>query len=184
MALTPKQEAFINEYLKSWNATDAARLAGYAFPNVEGSRLLVNPSIKAKIQARLTELKMGADEVLSRLTTIARGGLSEFLDFAVPGLPMFDFEKAEKANKLGLLKKYKVTKQGVEIEIHDSLKALELLGRHHGLFNDKIEINWRKELEAMNENASEVFEQLIREIATTEPPSPTPDIARGDSEIP
>lgn len=29
---------------------------------------------------------------------------------------------------------------GVEIKLHDKIKALELLGRHIGMFNDKIEV--------------------------------------------
>lgn len=79
--LTRKQEAFVLTYLACWNATEAARQAGYAFPNVEGPKNLVNPSIVARIQERLTELKMDADEVLERLAAHARGSLADVVTF-------------------------------------------------------------------------------------------------------
>ncbi len=41
--------------------------------------MLANASILEAIQARLTELKMSADEVLTRLTAQARGSLEDFL---------------------------------------------------------------------------------------------------------
>lgn len=34
----------------------------------------------------------------------------------------------------------KQSANGVEIKLHDKIKALELLGRHIGMFNDKLEV--------------------------------------------
>ena len=84
MPLTPKQQAFVNEYLTSHNATQAAIQAGYSQRSAysQGQRLLK----KAEIAQRLEELKtkaetdavMTATEVLERLSMIARGeGLTE-----------------------------------------------------------------------------------------------------------
>ena len=38
--LNPKQRRFLDEYLISFNATDAARKAGYAHPDRQGPRML------------------------------------------------------------------------------------------------------------------------------------------------
>lgn len=48
--LTPKQKIFCIEYVKCHNATEAARIVGYAQPNVQGPRLLVNVSIQDEIK--------------------------------------------------------------------------------------------------------------------------------------
>jgi len=78
-ALSTKQLAFIEHYLNCWSETEAARRAGYADPNRNAHRLMVNNGIKEAIAARLAELKMGADEVLTRLAAHARGSLEDFL---------------------------------------------------------------------------------------------------------
>lgn len=48
--LSEKQEAFVAAFIKDFNGTKAAEIAGYAFPAVEASRLLTNPKIKKRIQ--------------------------------------------------------------------------------------------------------------------------------------
>ena len=58
MSLTPKQEAFVAEYLVDLNATAAAERAGYEHPNKQGPRMLVNVGIAkaiASAQARRSE---------------------------------------------------------------------------------------------------------------------------------
>ncbi len=55
------------------------KLAGYAHPNKQGPRLLVNVGIRDAIEKRLNDVAMGANEVLTRLGGHARGDLSEFV---------------------------------------------------------------------------------------------------------
>lgn len=48
---------------------------------------------------------------------------------------------------------------------HVSLRALELLGKHHRLFTDRVEASsWRREVEKAGIPASELFEELIKTI--------------------
>jgi phage terminase small subunit len=81
MALSTKQQAFIEHYLTLWNGYRAAIAAGYSETSArhQASRMLSNDNIQAAIQERLAELKMGADEVLARLTAQARGSMGDFL---------------------------------------------------------------------------------------------------------
>lgn len=55
--LTPKQALFVSEYLKTGNATEAVKRAGYACKSdkvagVQGVRLLGNASVSRAIEAR------------------------------------------------------------------------------------------------------------------------------------
>lgn len=142
--MNDKQQVFVNEYLKCWNASEAARRAGYnGKSNVVGPRLLANVSIKAEITARIEELKMSADEVLIRLGDMARADMRDFIkpfEVGEKTIVMVDLGKALEEGKTHLIKKLKYNAQGgLEIELHDSQAALEKLGRHHGLFTDKVE---------------------------------------------
>ena len=50
--LTLRQERFVLEYIASGNATEAARLAGYANPNMHSARMIANDRIGRHIQER------------------------------------------------------------------------------------------------------------------------------------
>lgn len=144
MALTGKQQTFIAEYLRTWNASEAARLAGYseASARVIGHENLTKPDIKAEIQRRVSDRAMSADEVLVRLAEQARGSMDDFVSFRDGvKLPLLDLEKAHKAGKFALVKKLKYTDQGgVEFELYDAQAALVQLGKAHKLFTDRQEV--------------------------------------------
>lgn len=139
MALTNKQQLFIEHYLTCLNAAEAARRAGYSAKSAYaiGSENLTKPEIATAIEARLKEVAMSADEVLRRLADQARATLEDFISEGEEG-PDVDLEKARAAGKMHLLKKFKVDKDGaISIELHDPQAALVHLGRYHALFVDK-----------------------------------------------
>lgn len=78
--LTPKQKVFINEYLKSFNATDAAIKAGYSPKTAYsiGSENLRKPEIKQAIREIIDPLIMGEPEVLIGVTQQARADIGSF----------------------------------------------------------------------------------------------------------
>ena len=69
--MTPKQQTFVLEYLKDLNATRAADRAGYAHPNVQGTQLLSNQTVRIAVQqeldARADRLRIDADWVVAQL---------------------------------------------------------------------------------------------------------------------
>ena len=71
MALTPKQTAFVNEYVVCRNGAEAARRAQYAVPSarVKASQLLTLVNIQAAIKSKEEELAMKLD--LDRDTVMA-----------------------------------------------------------------------------------------------------------------
>jgi len=127
---------------RRFNGRQAARAAGYSEKrlDVEPSELLKHPEIAALIKERLAETAMGAHEVQQRLAEIARGEYADFIETDPSGyIVRFDFAAAKKAGKLHLVKKFEATEGGYKVEYHDPLKALQMLGKAHGLFTDKVE---------------------------------------------
>lgn len=152
MALNAKQQLFLSEYLKCFNATKAAKAAGYSEQTAysQGHRLLKVAEIDEALRARLDEAAMSAREVLYHLADIGRGDMDDLVDAS--GNP--DMEQARASGKTRLIKKIKqrsivtADKDGqgsdvheTEIEVHDRLRALELIGKYHKLFTDKQEIS-------------------------------------------
>ncbi|MCT3069064.1 terminase small subunit [Leuconostoc citreum] len=88
MKLTPKQQKFADEYIKSGNATESARLSGYKQPHVQGSQNLEKLSVKTYIDERMAEIKskrvMGYTEAVELLTSIARGEEKETVVVSTP----------------------------------------------------------------------------------------------------
>lgn len=81
--LTPKQQKFADEYIKSGNAYQAAIEAGYSrnYAKAQSSKLLENVGIKSYIDEQMAEIAskriMDATEAVELLTSIARGETKE-----------------------------------------------------------------------------------------------------------
>lgn len=137
MALTPKQQVFVEEYLKHFNATKAAIDAGYSPKTAynSGWENVRKPEIAEAISQRLSESAMSADEVLMRLAEQARAEYSAYL------LPdgTVDLPRMLADGKGHLIKGVKETQYGKNIEFYDGQAALVHIGKHHKLFTDSVE---------------------------------------------
>ena len=143
---------FIEQYfICKLNGTEAAWIAydckDRAVAASIASEVLRKPEIRARVDARLAEFHMHANEVLSRMAFDARGTMEDFVD---PDSGVIDLRKAKAAHSLGLLKRYKnkfttyTSKDGdetetneVEIELYDGQAARRDLGKHLGLFIER-----------------------------------------------
>lgn len=127
--LTLKQQRFVDEYIISGNATQAAIKAGYSkkTANRIATENLSKPVIKTAIDKRNAEIQsektMNMQEVMELLASIARGETTEET----------------------------VTNKGDVIETatrnSDKLKALELIGKRFGAWTDKKEISGNLDIE-------------------------------------
>lgn len=88
--LTLKQRKFVEAYVgaANGNATKAAKQAGYSERSAHsvGHETLKKPEVREAIEARLAENTLGRNEVLSRLSDIARGSLDDFIGVGAPDL--------------------------------------------------------------------------------------------------
>ena len=84
---------------------------------------------------------MSADEVIHAIGEIGRASIEDLMDVDENGRLSFDFKRAQEQKKLHLIKSITPTAHGIKVEIHDRMKALELMGKHHKLFVDRSEIS-------------------------------------------
>ena len=88
-ALTPKQAAFVAEYLIDLNATQAATRAGYSAKTAyaAGERLLkhveVAAAIKAAMVARSERTEIKADRVITEAWSILTADPREFMEYRI-----------------------------------------------------------------------------------------------------
>ncbi len=148
--LTAKQKRFVEEYLIDLNATQAAIRAGYS-PNSArdiGSENLTKPHIRARIDEALAERSkrtgINADRVVRELARIAFVNAADVINFDTATLSENASEDDTAAIASVRVKTIPTDAgEGVEREIRmcDKLKALELLGKHLGMFNNDPESN-------------------------------------------
>jgi len=154
--LTDKQARFVAEYIVDLNARQAAIRAGYSLRGVNnGYRLLKNPTVAVAVDKALAErarrVGINQDMIIEELARLAlTGGAAG--DNAAAGLK----KPATRKERRGPAKapaKGGGTQPGVKMS--DKLKALELLGRHLGMFKDKAEVVVVADLAAMLQAARE-----------------------------
>lgn len=141
--LTDKQKRFVSEYLVDLNATAAAKRAGYSEKTAYsmGQRLLKNVEIQAAIQKRQERLQNKLDitqeKVLEELAAIAFANGTNFATITQNGCVLLTPTSELSENKKKAVASIKEGKSGVEVKLHDKVRALELLGKHLGVFDSK-----------------------------------------------
>jgi phage terminase small subunit len=139
--LSAQQARFVDAYLGHFNATAAAREAGYSEPHSSsGWRVLQSEGVQAEIQRRLDAAGDGnlqPPEIVARLAQQARGAHAAYL--RADG--SLDLDAVLKDGQGHLLKSLKVGKDGeLEVTFYSSQRALEILARVHGLFVERREL--------------------------------------------
>lgn len=147
--LSDRQLAFVTHYLDTWNASEAARRAGYrGDANTTGPRLLANVSVRAEIARRIEEQGVKSPEVLLRLTAIARGDMGSFFSVADDGTVHLDLAKAREAQQTGIIRRLHVTKDGgISIELYSAQDALVTLGKALGVLRENVRVEQIGELQ-------------------------------------
>ena len=150
--MTEKQKIFADEYLIDLNATRAYRVA---YPRVKkenvaavnGSKMLRNTKVAAYIQERMMErqqrTEVTQDRVVQELAAIAFAKTTDYveirnIDSATTVLIKATDKLSEKQCRA--IAGIKEGANGIEVKLNDKEKALELLGRHLGMWNDKLDI--------------------------------------------
>lgn len=145
--LNEKQKRFISEYIIDLNAKQAAIRAGYSpkTAEVQASRLLslvkVQTEITKAMEDREKRTGITQDRVLAELSAIAFAKATDYVEVDEDGFvkikPTAGLTDEQKSAIAGIKK----GANGIEIKLVDKTKALEMLSRHLGLFNDKLNVN-------------------------------------------
>lgn len=142
--LTPKQERFAEEYIIDLNATQAAIRAGYSPKGAEvtGAKTLRITKVAeyiTKLQnKRSKRTEITQDSVLRELAGIAFSNAADYSQVIKMGelskvglTPTDQLDERQQRAMAGV----KETQAGIEVKLHDKVKALELLGKHLGMFS-------------------------------------------------
>lgn len=147
--LTPKQLRFVDEYLIDLNATQAAIRAGYSAKTAAqiGERLLRKVEIQAALSERMKEreqrTEITQDMVVAELAKIAFSDQRKVMTWGLSGVKLRDSESLTEDDAAIVSEVSEtITAAGgsLKLKTHDKVKALELLGKHLGMFKDKVEI--------------------------------------------
>lgn len=194
--LTPKQERFVQEYLVDLNATQAAIRAGYSPDTARsiGSENLTKPNIMAAIDEAMATRSMRTnitqDQVLRELARIGFVDIRKVVTWT-NGADGFNEREAEETGEVRIsianfvmltpsdqidvetaaaISEVSQTKDGaLKVKMHDKRAALVDLGRHLGMFKDKVEVTGKDgnpiEIDQVR-NDADAFTRSIARLAT------------------
>lgn len=161
--LTDKQRRFVDEYLIDLNATQAAIRAGYSTKTADriGPELLgktcVSEAISKKMAARSRRTGVNQDRVVLELAKIAFAKMTDIVDSN--GKIKEDASPDDLACIESIKYKESDNEYGGsverEVKIASKLKALELLGKHLGMWSDKFNVTVEK-----SEKLDDIISQL------------------------
>jgi phage terminase small subunit len=164
VALTPKQNRFVAEYLVDLNATQAAIRAGYSKRTAteQSYDLLRKPQIRAMIDEamvkRAERVEVKADDVLRELMRVGLADISQAYDKNGQLKPLHEMSEDVRRAIAGVEVEELYEGHGddrvrigslVKVRFWDKTRGLEMLGRHLKMFTDKVEHEAGPGLEAL-----------------------------------
>ncbi|WDL97812.1 terminase small subunit [Alicyclobacillus sp. ALC3] len=146
--LTPKQQAFVREYLVDLNATQAAIRAGYSQRNADkiASQLLgktrVSDAISAAMHKREQRTEITQDMVLNQLAKIAFADIKNTVEWDDRNIRIRPSDEVDGTIVQSITQTEIKGIVSKEVKLNDRMRALELLGRHLGMFGkDNVNLN-------------------------------------------
>ena len=148
--LNKKQQQFVDEYLIDLNATQAAIRAGYSVNSARdiGCENLTKPNIQEAIAKAMAERSkrtgISQDRIVLELAKLAFVNANDLIDpsdASIRAGASEDDLACIQSVKVKTMDGEKGTSTEREIRLNDKMKALELLGKHLGMWNDKIDLN-------------------------------------------
>lgn len=170
--LSKQQKKFCQEYVKDFSGQRSAIAAGYSAKCARSmaSQLLTRINIQAHLATLQKKImdrdEVEASEILKELLLVARADMANYLtvdkDGAVQGVS-FDELRSGATRLIKKIKQKKTIRKVpnsildetvednvFEFELHDKMKALELLGRHKALFTDNHKFTGFEDIDKIN----------------------------------
>lgn len=168
--LTDKQRAFVDEYLIDLNATRAYKVVyknvkSDDVARAAAARMLANVSVKEYLNSRMNDrqkrVEITQDDVLRDLADLFNTKVTDIVNIVeepviinnayvvdpdtgkVKTYKHLDIKATDKLSESAqkAITSIKQGKYGIEVGIVDKTRIIELIGRHLGMFNDKLQIN-------------------------------------------
>lgn len=188
--LNDKQKLFCLYYIKYYNATKAYQKAyccGYETANANGSRLLVNASVKKEIDRLKAERQHGifldGMAVLQKYIDIAFSDITDFIQFGKKYVPdrnlltgelvldddgepvmrTYDFVDIVNSSDVdgSMITEVKQGKEGISIKLADKMKALEMLTKYLDLVPDAFKRRIEEERLDLSKKKYELEQRIV-----------------------
>lgn len=173
--MTPKQQRFREEYQIDLNATQAAIRAGFSAKTAysAGQRLLKHVEVAAAIakdmNARAERVEISAERVLRELALIGFANMQDYMRIGSEGDPWLDFSDLTREQAAAITEMtVEDFKDGrgddardvrrVKFKLADKRSALVDLGKHLGMFKERVEHTGK-------DGGAIEFEQKVKEDA-------------------
>ena len=144
--MTPKQSAFVKEYLLDLNAGEAARRAGYKARDksalkIQGARLLRHPVVRDEIAKAMQDnperLRITADMVLNEYAKLAFADPCRLINWGPDGVTLSlsnELSEAEVAQIAEVVQTRNSRGESLRVKLRDRKAALDALAKYLGLF--------------------------------------------------
>lgn len=166
-----RQLRLVDYFFKNgFKKIEAARMAGYAYPERYSNRLFKHPAVVAEIDKRRKKMsekvQLTAEWIIEQLMAHAQAGLKLAKFRQLDGSWNFSTATPEElalvkqTQEVYLDKPGKGVKGGkIKLELPDSMKALEMLAKIQGMFKDTVEVTGKVELvDAINAGRKRIAE--------------------------
>lgn len=153
--MTKKQKRFVEEYLIDLNATQAAIRAGYSHDTAGsiGQENLTKPEIARAVSIAMAERSkrtgVNADRVVTELARIAfvnPRNVIDDRDASIRSDASEDDLAAVQSVKVKIMDTDKGSSEEREVKLNDKIRALELLGKHLGMWDERLNVDMDGEI--------------------------------------
>ena len=140
--LHPREARFVEEYVIDLNATQAAIRAGYSERSAgqRGYELLRKPHIAAAIKAAMKERSartgITADRVIQELALLGFADMGDFAQWDRGYVTLNNSTSLDETKRRAVIE-VSENRNGVKIKLGDKKGALDLLGKHLGIYDEK-----------------------------------------------
>lgn len=143
MGVSEKQRRFVAEYLVDLNATQAAVRAGYSEKTAgkTGCRLLKKPevaeAVREAMERRSERTQITQDMVIRELAAIGFAKATDHTRVLGSGEVLVTPSDEWSEEQAKAVSGIKLGRYGIQVSNYDKVKALELLGKHLGMFDGR-----------------------------------------------
>lgn len=181
--LTTKEELFCLNYVKNFNATQAALNAGYS-PNtayIIGHENLRKPKISKRIsqikEEMTSKIHIEAMDILNKYIAIAFSDMGDYIDYGTEENEVVDNQGNAKTYKNSyvrlkekaltdttLIQEVKQGKDGISIKLCDKMKAMEKLEKYFDLLPDEFKRKMEKRKLELEERKVIIAEKQVDDL--------------------